>query len=193
MEWIRREARQLDLCVKLVPPIVTGAEAPAVEALEGFFQDADTQSRWRKILRLQFFDDSNPIEANPIQRALDEFPLEVARLWFGHTVNERISGIRLALDLPGGFQADTQSIVNRGGRSDVLGFDFQAMVQIAYLHVAHLVVEKASIGHCEECGKAFEREDPRQRFCPPGDTYRESQCGNRHRNKKWRAKKGSET
>lgn len=196
LHWIRREARKLALCVSLVG---TSNETTAVAAIERILRDANSRSSWEAIVRQWFFSKSNPIEARPIERALDKFPLDVARLLISNIVEDGIAGIGPVFILPLRFDANPASSAGMGDREDrfdpIFEFDFEAMVQIAYLHVAHLHVEQAQIDYCEECGKAFRRSDPRQRFCPPGPFHTESRCGYRHRYKKksrseWRESAG---
>ena len=192
LHWIRRHVRQIELCVNLVAPIVTSAEAPAVEAIEHFFQDSDVRLGWENFLCPRF-------GGGRIQNLLDTFPLDVARVMIAEYVNQGIAGIQPKLDLPNRFQVDVSSLASMGDRTKhpSAGHDFVAMVEIAYLHVAHFLDEQAKISYCEECGKAFEQKHRRQRFCPPGKLYKESPCGYRNRYKKkprseWRkgAKKG---
>lgn len=67
-------------------------------------------------------------------------------------------------------------------------FEYTAMVQIAYVHVARIVGEMSRIDRCEECGAPFRKTHGLQRFCPPGPFDSESRCSYRRRYKRFKSK-----
>lgn len=189
--WIRQQGRRLWLSVRLTDAVVRGDADAAATAIRHFFdmefaadQWATAQWAWRAIFRSQFFIKDDPAERHPIERAVAGMPLDVARLMLDQFVNEGLTGIEPQLEWDGG---------------PLIRFRFHGMVQIAYLHVAHLLVGRSQVDYCEECGKPFNKTDGRQRFCPRGPFETASRCGYRHRYGKkprseWRtgAKKGDQ-
>ena len=146
--------------------------AAARVALRQFFaHESTSRQNWESILRFNFFVKDIPAEPAPIERALATIPLQVTELILVQMVNAGMEGIEPTLKL--------------GGEGPTVEFRFDAMLQIAFLHIARLLEEKAQIDHCQECGTAFRKMDGRQRFCPPGQFEHESKCGNRHRYRKW--------
>jgi hypothetical protein len=76
------------------------------------------------------------------------------------------------------------------GRNDRLFWEFRALIEMAYWHVAQAVDGK-HMKRCEaeDCGAHFVQTDSRQRFCPPMFGQKgESRCAVRHRVQKHREK-----
>jgi hypothetical protein len=107
---------------------------------------------------------------------LDEDVKGLARFIRRFLINENISGIHRAL-----FDEGTK---------DRLFWEFQALIEIAYWHMA-TSVHGRRFKHCEadDCGALFAQTDQRQRFCPPRfGQKQESRCAVRHRVHKHRQK-----
>lgn len=47
-----------------------------------------------------------------------------------------------------------------------LGYQWTALFQVIYWHLAKVVTENRQLGICKECVNVFERTDKRQQFCP---------------------------
>jgi hypothetical protein len=76
------------------------------------------------------------------------------------------------------------------GKKDGLFWEFEALIEMAYWHVAN-TVDGRRFKRCEadDCGSIFIQTDPRQRFCPLMFGQRgESRCAVRHRVHKLRQK-----
>ena len=114
---------------------------------------------------------------------------EVALQFIASTISGNLHGVHPAIDLVSdeGDQADTVPIE----RLKYI-YEWQALVQVAYLHLADLVNRDRPIVQCQECGQFFEQNDRRQKFCPRSDADREeekagtraraqSKCGSRYR------------
>lgn len=91
-------------------------------------------------------------------------------------INENIAGIhRVLLD---------------DGRKDGLFWEFGALIEMVYWHVAN-AVDGRQFKRCEadNCGALFVQTDPRQHFCPPMFGRKgESRCAVRHRVHKHRSR-----
>jgi hypothetical protein len=181
--WIRMHALNLAACIAFGDALRRmDADAAGRELIRFLSARVDLHGRearwgWETILRTRFFVEDSPPEADPVNRAAREVPLDAARLVLDMYVNEMIEGIgpRLQLD---------------SGNEPALEFSFDAMIQVAYLHLAHSIVENSSIDNCEECGRPFKKTDGRQRFCPKGPFQSESTCGYRARYRRF--KKGAQ-
>ncbi|HCU73953.1 MAG TPA: hypothetical protein DGO43_09095 [Chloroflexi bacterium] len=67
-------------------------------------------------------------------------------------------------------------------------FDFCALVQYAYWHLADVFDGGIGTARCQSCGYWFAQSDQRQRFCPPPPGQRSSRCGTRARMARLRAR-----
>ena len=174
LAWIRRHGGRMRLCIDLADPLRDGDPDAAVEPLGKFFERDPETRRWEALLRGLLFKGEGKPEPNPISRALETDPLGVARLLLDILVNDLIEGIEPRLELGDG----------EGPR---VTFHFDAMIQVAYFHLAHLLSERAKISYCAECDSPFKKTDERQRFCPPDRFERgsESKCSNRQRYRRW--------
>ena len=105
---------------------------------------------------------------------------ESRRAWLIDTVASLINANMVGLQP---VMEDTPS-----GRRPRLGWRFVALVNVAYLHVAHLAVGHGELARCEECRAWFPRTDARQRYCPPGNRKAlENRCSQRARARRLRA------
>ena len=87
-------------------------------------------------------------------------------------------------------------IVGRS-RSFQWTYRFQTLRAVAFWHLGNLTIGEDRVGRCLYCGKRFERTHGSQNFCPPlhhdGFGRRQSPCGLKHRQRKIRASKKSES
>jgi hypothetical protein len=111
-----------------------------------------------------------------LQRASDEDVRDLARYIRRSLINDNIVGIHRAL--------------LSDGRKDRLFWQFKALIEMAYWHVAN-AVDGRHFKRCEadDCTALFVQTDSRQRFCPrPFGQKQESLCAIRHRVHKHRQK-----
>jgi hypothetical protein len=113
---------------------------------------------------------------NPQEPLSHDDVKELARVIRRSLINANIAGIH--------------RVLLNDGRSDILFWEFKALVEMVYWHVAQAVDGKR-LKRCEakDCGVPFVQTDLRQRFCPPMfEQKRESRCAIRHRVHKHRGK-----
>ena len=112
-----------------------------------------------------------PVMDEPSKRDLASRPSDWARYTLSVRVNEQIKRIWPALQMDG-----------------TISFQYTAMIEIAYVHVARLAGESMQIDRCEECGAPFKKVHGLQRFCPPGQFESASRCSYRQRYRRFKSK-----
>jgi hypothetical protein len=97
---------------------------------------------------------------------LDQTPEEFALKIISNSIAKNLEGtspaIEIEPDAPGQPPASPLSRLR-------FSFRWNALVEVAYWHLAGVVTAGRRIARCKECGGFFEQTDRRQEFCPPSE------------------------
>jgi hypothetical protein len=160
--WIRQQGKQLQFCVSVVEGLQHADEHQLAEAIRVYVGALKSyRGAVEGIWNVTLWDE-----------AINQYgPPRAARWMLEIVLTEHLKRIWRCFEL---HEDDSPSV----------RWQYFAMVDVAYLHVAQHAERRSRIEHCAECEAPFKQEHGLQRFCVKGPFRSESPCSYRHRYRK---------